>query len=131
MKIIIDGKDAALGRLASYAAKQALKGEDVVIVNCKEIIITGSKKNIREDFDLRRGRVGTTQQGPKVPRTSEKILKRAIRGMLPDHREGRGKVAFRKIICYSNIPPEFKEVKKMSMAKKFKNKFVTLRDFAK
>ncbi len=44
---IIDGKDAVLGRLASYAAKEALKGEEVIIVNCKEVIITGNKKDIR------------------------------------------------------------------------------------
>lgn len=131
MKIVIDGKDAALGRLASYAAKQALRGEDVVVVNCKEIIITGNKRNIREDFTVRRQRVGTTQQGPKVPRTSEKVLKRAVRGMLPDHRSGRGKIALSKVICYPNIPAEYKDVKKISMAKKFKNKFIVLRDLAK
>ena len=27
---IIDGKNAVMGRLASYAAKEALKGEEVV-----------------------------------------------------------------------------------------------------
>ena len=32
MKKIIDGTNAVLGRLASYAAKQALLGEEIVIV---------------------------------------------------------------------------------------------------
>ena len=41
---IIDGKGAILGRLASYAAKQALKGEEIVVLNCEEVIITGNKK---------------------------------------------------------------------------------------
>jgi LSU ribosomal protein L13P len=31
--MIIDGKNAVLGRLASYAAKAANEGEDVIIVN--------------------------------------------------------------------------------------------------
>ena len=41
---IIDGKNAVLGRLASFVAKEALKGEEIVIVNCDEIMITGNKK---------------------------------------------------------------------------------------
>ena len=45
---IIDGKNAILGRMASYVAKEALKGEEVVVVNCEEVIITGNKKDIKE-----------------------------------------------------------------------------------
>ena len=47
---IIDGKNATLGRLASYVAKQALKGEEFAILNCEQIIITGSKKDIKNKF---------------------------------------------------------------------------------
>ena len=67
---IIDGKDAVLGRLASYAAKEALKGEDIAIVNCEKIIITGNKAFTRENFLEKRRRVGSTQRGPKVSITS-------------------------------------------------------------
>jgi len=42
---IIDGKGAVLGRLASYVAKESLKGEEIAVVNCDEIIITGTKAN--------------------------------------------------------------------------------------
>jgi len=49
---VIDGKNAVMGRLASYAAKEALKGEDIAIVNCGEIIITGNKKSIEADFEV-------------------------------------------------------------------------------
>ena len=47
---IIDGKNAVLGRLASYAAKEALKGENIIILNCEKVIVTGNRKNIRERF---------------------------------------------------------------------------------
>lgn len=127
---IIDGKHAVLGRLASYAAKEALKGEEIVILNCKEIIITGNKKRIEADFKAKRGRVGSGQQGPKISRLSHLIVKRAIRGMLP-HRQSRGKDALRKIKCYSGIPKEFQESKKIVSGKEKKNKFITIKEISK
>ena len=47
---VIDGTNAVLGRLASYAAKQALQGEEIAIVNSEQIIITGNKKNIKAHY---------------------------------------------------------------------------------
>ena len=48
---VIDGKGAILGRLASYAAKEALKGEEIVILNCEEVIISGNKQMIKKGFE--------------------------------------------------------------------------------
>ncbi len=129
---IIDGKNATLGRLASYAAKETLKGEEIVIVNCGEIIITGNRKNIKENLEDKRKRVGSTQKGPKVSRTSEKIVKTAIRGMLPNYRLGRGRVAFKKIKCYSGIPKEFEEAKKITAGiSKLQSKMIRVKEIAK
>jgi len=128
---IIDGKNAVLGRLASYAAKQALKGEEIVILNCEEVIITGNKKRLQKDFAQKRGRVGSSQKGPKLSKTSEKMVKRTIRGMLPDHRSRRGKIAFRRIKCYNKVPKEFQESKKIIAGKEKRNKFSTVKEFAK
>ena len=44
INMIIDAKDLILGRLASFAAKQALLGETVDIVNAEESVITGNKR---------------------------------------------------------------------------------------
>jgi large subunit ribosomal protein L13 len=129
---IIDGKNAILGRLASYAAKEALKGEEITIVNCEQIVITGNKKNIKEDFEAKRKRVGSTFKGPKVSRTSEKIVKRVIRGMLPNYRVGRGRTALKRIKCYVGIPKEFEEKKKISTGRqKIQNKIVRVNEFVK
>jgi len=117
--------------LASYAAKEALKGEDIIILNCEDIIITGNKKNIEENFKIRRSRVGHSQKGPRHSRSSEKMVKRSIRGMLPDHREGRGKIAFKKIKCYVGVPKEFQESKKILAGKQKKTKFSRIKDFSK
>ncbi len=110
---IIDGTGAVLGRLASFVAKQALKGEEFVILNCDKIIITGNKKMVKAEFAEQRTKIGSGQKGPKVSRTSEKIVKRSIRGMLPNHRMGIGKEVFKKIKCYSGVPKEFEESKKI------------------
>lgn len=125
---IIDGKGAVLGRLASYVAKQSLKGEEIVILNCKEVIITGSKKDIREKFEQKRRRVGSGQKGPKHSKNPERIVKRTIRGMLPNHRRGRGKEALRRIKCYNEVPKEFEEQKKIIGGKEIKGKFIKTRE---
>lgn len=128
---IIDGKNAVLGRLASYAAKQALKGEEIIILNCKNIIITGSKENIKESIDIKTKRVGHSQKGPKYHRTTEKIVKRTIRGMLPNHRWGRGREAFKRIKCYSGIPKEFEDKKKIIAGKEKTGKYFEIKEFVK
>jgi large subunit ribosomal protein L13 len=128
MTKVIDGKNATLGRLASFAAKESLKGEEIVIVNCEEIIITGSKQNIRDNFLIKRGRVGSGQSGPKISRDYNRIVKRTIRGMLPDHRSGRGKEAFRRIKCYNGTPKEFETVKKLLSGKEKSNKFIRVKE---
>jgi large subunit ribosomal protein L13 len=129
--IIIDGKNTVLGRLATFAAKEALKGEEIKIVNCEQVIITGNKKFIENDLRQKRSRVGTRQIGPKVSRTSEKIVKRAIRGMLPDHRQGRGKEAFKRIMCYTGIPQEFKDSKMISLKGEEKLKYIQIKEISK
>lgn len=128
---IINGKDAVLGRLASYAAKEALKGEDIAILNSEQVIVTGNKENIREKFEANKLRIGSGQKGPKVSRNPEKIVKRAIRGMLPDHRKGRGKIAFNRIKCYIGIPKEFQDKKHIVSGKARRSKFIQVKDISR
>jgi len=125
---IIEGKNAILGRLASYGAKEALKGEEIVIVNCEEIIITGSATDIRKNFEEKRGRVGSTQKGPKVSRSIEKVVKRVIRGMLPNYRVGRGREALKRIRCYIGVPSEYENSKRIEIETHtgFKSKKMTI-----
>lgn len=130
--IVIDGKNTVLGRLASYTAKESLKGEEIAIVNCEQILITGNKKNIFENYEAKRQRVGSTQKGPKVSRTSEKIVKMTIRGMLPDARRmGRGRDAFKRIKCYVGVPKEFAESKKIVIESKPIRKGIRVKEINK
>ena len=127
---IIDGKGAVLGRLASYVAKEALKGEEIVILNSELVIITGNRKNIEESFHTRRSRVGSSQKGPKLSKSSERIVKRTIRGMLPEHRFGRGREAFKRIKCYVGVPKEFQEAKTIKAGKGKQSKFITIKEIS-
>jgi len=127
---IVDGKNAVLGRLASYVAKEALKGEEFAIVNCEDVIITGNKQAIKKDYKEKRDKVGSGQKGPKVSRLTEQIVKRAIRGMLSNHRKGMGKQAYKRIKCYVGVPKEFESMEKRSMEEKNKRKFIRVKDIS-
>lgn len=127
---VVDGKNAVLGRVASFAAKELLRGEEVAVVNCSEVIVTGNRVFTENHFRAKRGRVGTVQKGPKVSRLDHMIVKRAIRGMLPNHREGRGRIAFKKLKCYPNVPKEFESSEKISF-KHEKVKFIKVKEIGK
>jgi len=127
---IIDGTNAVLGRLASYSAKQALLGEEIIILNCEKVIITGNRQNIIKRFEAKRKRIGSGQKGPKHSRLAHLIVKRAIRGML-SHRSGTGKDAFRRIKCYQGVPEEFKDAKKIVGSKEKNTKFIHVEELTK
>ncbi|MEK6895753.1 MAG: 50S ribosomal protein L13 [Nanoarchaeota archaeon] len=124
---IIDGTGAVLGRLASFAAKEVLRGEDIIVLNSEKIIITGNKKDIKETYKRKRGKVGTIQVGPKVSRRADLLIKRTIRGMLPGHKKGRGREAYKKIRCYVGVPKEFEGKESINMSKERTKKFVTIK----
>ena len=129
--IIIDGTNMALGRMASYAAKQALKGEDVRVVNCKDIVITGNRKAILAEFKEKKSKVGSGFGGPKHSLVAEKVAKRAIRGMIPNHREGRGREAIKRVKCFKGLPDEFKDKEMIKQEKAGKVKFWKLSEVLK
>ena len=90
-EIIIDATNGSFGRICSYAAKQALEGNEVIIVNSEKSIISGNKKDIIQKYNVLGGKGGKSQKGPKYIKIPYRMLKRGIRGMLPDHRRGIGK----------------------------------------
>jgi len=104
--MIIDAKNIILGRLASFAAKQALLGEKIDIINCNDVVIVGKKKLILERYK-RKASMGTPIKGPFFSLTPERFVKRTIRGMLP-HKQYHGRIVFKKIKCYKDIPEALK-----------------------
>jgi large subunit ribosomal protein L13 len=100
--IIIDAKEAIVGRVGTFAAKQALLGEQVAIINCQDAVFTGSKKRIIADWK-RKFSMGVPRKGPFIPRLPDRFMRRVIRGMLP-YKQARGIDAFRRIMCYVGEP---------------------------
>ena len=47
--VIIDASNLVLGRLASFAAKRALQGDEVIVFNAENAVISGTKANIVEE----------------------------------------------------------------------------------
>lgn len=132
MTVIIDADGCILGRLAAYAAKQALQGDDVVIVNSEKVFITGRRQNIFARYlEMRQKGKHMKMKGPLFPTLPEKIMKRTVRGMLK-YSEGRGKIAFKKIKCYSGVPDSYMNIKGISICRKDEEiKGITLQELSK
>ena len=107
--MIIDAKDAILGRLSSFAAKQLLLGNKIDVVNCEEAVVSGRKATILENYTRRIDRKAPGK-GPYFYRRPDMFVKRTIRGMLPFKRT-RGMDAFKNIKCYIGIPDNLKNEK--------------------
>ena len=129
-KIIIDGYGAIFGRLCSFAAKKALEGNEIIIVNSEETIMTGNKKDIIRKYDILRKKGGHSQKGPKYSKIPYRMLKRGIRGMLPDFRKGQGKQAFKRVKCYDDIPENLKAEKMIKVNAPKKLKYIKLKELS-
>lgn len=106
--ILINAEKNVMGRIASFAAKKALEGENVTIVNAEKAVITGSKEDAMKKMKTRlniRGK-GNPEKGPKFSRMPDRVLRRSVRGMLP-WRSSRGKEAFKRVHAYIGLPSEF------------------------
>jgi len=123
--MIINAEDTILGRLATYAAKQALLGEKVFVINCEKAIITGSRKDILNDFAERIAR-GNPFKGPYFPRRSDMIVRRTVRGMLP-RRKSKGRIAYKNVVCYLGMPESLKNEKIISLENANINRLRTLK----
>ena len=122
--MIIDGNNLILGRVATIVAKKALLGEQIVIVNCEKIVVTGRKEFLLEEFKEKQDR-GHPYRGPYVPKFPDRLVRRTIRGMLPYKKE-RGRSAYNKIKCFIGIPEKYKTQKIESIPSADYSKLKTL-----
>lgn len=129
-KVIIDAEGAIFGRLCSFAAKNALEGNEIIIVNSEKAVITGNKQGIIQKYVNLRASGGHSQKRPRYTKIPSYMIKRGIRGMLPDHRKGIGKQALSKIRCYEGIPEEFKGQKMNDIQRVNNSKYITLKELS-
>lgn len=112
--MIIDGKNAVLGRLGTVVAKKALLGESIHIINAEKIIVSGSRDVVFAKY-MRLRKMGTPRKGPFYFTNPAQLVKRIIRGMLP-HRQEKGREALARIKCYVGVPKEFEGKEASSVA---------------
>lgn len=100
--IVIDGSELILGRLGSNIAKRLLMGEEIKIVNCKDVVVLGKKKFLVERYKNKLANK-VIKQGPYYSRSPADIVKRAFRNMLP-YKNQRGIEAFKRLKCFNSVP---------------------------
>jgi len=129
--MIINGENQLLGRIGSVVAKKALEGEEIVILNCDKVMVSGNRDSILNSNKAKL-HFGKPRWGPFIPRQPFRFVKRGIRNMLP-YKNPRGVEAFARIKCYSKIPKEFqgKEFDKIpnsSIDKLKLNRYVSVKE---
>jgi large subunit ribosomal protein L13 len=99
---IIDAKDLILGRLGANVAKRLLLGENIKIVNCRDVVILGKKKYLVEKYKNKLSNK-VIKQGPYYSRSPADMVKRAFRNMVP-YKNQRGIEALKRLKCYNSTP---------------------------
>ncbi|MBN2121847.1 50S ribosomal protein L13 [Candidatus Micrarchaeota archaeon] len=107
--IVIDAKDARLGRLSTFVAKKLLEGEEVRIINAEEAVLSGKPQVTIEKYNARRQLQfkGNPEKSPYWPKVPDRFVKRLIRGMLP-RKKARGREAYGKLRVYMGVPADVK-----------------------
>ena len=99
---VFDAENLVLGRLASVVAETLLnaaradRDDRVIITNAEKAIVSGSRESVTRHY-LHRYRLNHARKGPFFPRMPDKILKRAVRGMLPYQSKSSGRRALRNL----------------------------------
>jgi large subunit ribosomal protein L13 len=134
--ILIDASNHVLGRIASIAAKKALEGRKVVIVNAEKAVITGRKRSIIEDAKRRLGTrtLASQEKAPVHPRRPDMYFRRVIRGMIP-WKKPKGKTAFKNVKVFIGVPEEYagKPLQRFSQAdaSKLRCRYVTIDELSR
>lgn len=128
--IVVDAANSVLGRVASFAAKQALLGKTVAVINSEKALITGRVRFTVDEYKQKRQRGGSSLNGPHFPKPTEKIMKRTIRGMLP-YQRARGLEALKRVRCFNAVPAEYESAKKISLVRELKTKSIPLSEVSR
>lgn len=116
--IVVDGTNLIAGRLCSNVAKLLLEGNQVSIVNCENIMISGTRKNIIGEYKkfLEIASILHPKHGPYHPRKPDTMISRMVRGMLP-RTKSSGQDALKRLRAYIGVPRELKSFEKIQFDK--------------
>ena len=129
--IIIDASNLILGRVASFVAKHALQGEEVIVFNAENAVISGTKANIVEEAmrRLKTRTLAAQYKAPTHPRRPDTYMRRVIRGMMP-RKKPKGRNALRRVRVFTGIPDEYRDKPTMKVpdaeASKLRCQYITV-----
>lgn len=111
MVVVINADGLILGRLCTHVAKRILNGEEIVVVNAQKAIVSGRRAQLLEFYKHRRKRGKShLTKGPYYPRTADRIVRRAVRGMV-ERNKPSGRAALKRLKVYIGVPKEFAKAK--------------------
>jgi large subunit ribosomal protein L13 len=128
---IIDATGLVLGRMATTAAKRAISGDEVHIVNAEKAIIVGSSRRAIQERYLHKRLTGTSRKGPFFPRAPHLLVKRTCRGMI-NYQSPSGRAAYKRIKAHVGVPKELAGQKAVSVesAQRDARTFLTVLELA-
>jgi large subunit ribosomal protein L13 len=94
VKVTIDGKGLILGRTATAIAQRLLRGDEVVLLNASQMVVSGKRESIFAAEQKLRD-TGSNLKGPYYQRRPRAFVKRTVRGMLP--KNARGEEALKRL----------------------------------
>jgi len=113
---VIDGKGQVLGKLCTQIAKELLNGNTIHLVNAEQIVITGNRIDIVEKFRTRYNLTAKANphKGPKSSRMPDRIVRRSVKGMLPN-KSTTGRDALKKLHVHISVPKDLESAEKSEL----------------
>jgi ribosomal protein uL13 len=104
---IYNAKGMVAGRLAAKIAKELLSGEDIVVIEIQDVILSGTLADHKAKMLSRKSMIDKKdpEKSPKFPKIPRMLFKRMVRGMLPKN-SSRGREALKKLKAYEGTPKE-------------------------
>ena len=131
-RTVIDADGLILGRMASTIAKRLLTGETIELVNAQNVVISGSRNKLIDEWK-EFIKVGGFGKGPVHHRRPHEIVRRTVRGMLP-YRIPKGEAAFKRLHVHIGVPDELEKAEKQSLpechSSKLNHRSVTVGELA-
>ncbi len=108
--MIINAEGLVAGRLASRVAKEMINNKTVIIINAEKAIVVGKESAVLPKYKQRVDASVKTNphKGPKYDRVPEKMLRRMIKGMLPNRKKTAERI-MKQLKVYNNVPKEINE----------------------
>lgn len=127
--VVVDAEDKVLGRLASEVAlvlrgkhKASYTphvdcGDNVIVINCEKVKLTGNKLNDKEYVRHTGHPGGQRISTPKLllQKQPERIIEMAVKGMLPKNRLGRRLFTNLHVYVGSEHPHEAQQPKELKI----------------